>query len=74
MQDKTTKSQVRSGFQYARDLMRQADLILKDSKNLTDFSEGTELGQIANELIASVGFLAQWLEEQEEARREKEAN
>lgn len=64
---KTTKSQVRSGFKYARELMRQAEEILKDSKNLTDFSEGSEIGQIANELIASVAFLAQWREEQEEA-------
>lgn len=62
----TTKSQVRSDFAYARLLMRKIDEALKDSKNLDDFSEGSELGQMGLELMATSGTFLQWLSEQEE--------
>jgi hypothetical protein len=62
----TTKSQVRSDFSYARFLMQQADKMLKD-KTITDFSEASEIGQIANELIASVGTLYEYLVEKRES-------
>lgn len=59
--EKVTKAQVRSDFAYARHLMRLAEGIMKN-KNITDFSESSEAGQIANELVASVGTFTAWLE------------
>jgi hypothetical protein len=60
----TTKSEVRKDFTYARHLMQMADKMMSD-KSITDFSESSELGQIALELTASVSTLLQWLQEQE---------
>ena len=60
MSDKVTKARVRSDFAYARRLMQLADAIMK-GKTITDFSEGSEAGQIANELIASVGTFTEWV-------------
>lgn len=62
---KTTKTQVRNDFSYARTLMQTADKMLSD-KTITDFSESSEFGQIALELTASVSTLLQWLQEQED--------
>ena len=45
--------------------MQIADKMLSD-KTITDFSESSELGQIALELTASVSTLLQWLDEQEQ--------
>lgn len=59
--DKTTKTQVRSDFSYARELMRQADELMK--AGITDFSESGEAGQIANELTASASTFLQYLDE-----------
>ena len=61
----TTKGQVRSDFAYARKLMRMAEEMMKD-KSITDFSEPSEIGQIANEMVASVGTFSQWVNEQYE--------
>lgn len=67
----TTKSQVRSDFKYAREMMRQADAVMRSSsKNFEDMES------IANELIAAASTFAQWVEEQKESaaqeREEKE--
>lgn len=61
----TTKTQVRNDFSYARTLMQTADKMLSD-KTITDFSESSDFGQVALELVASVSTLLQWLQEQEE--------
>jgi len=58
----TTKSDVYSNFKYARHLMQSAKRLMQED-SITDYSEPSEIGQIANELIASAGMLAQWLEE-----------
>ena len=57
------KGQVRSDFTYARKMMKLAEQIMKDSKNVTDWSESGEAGQIALELVASASAFAQWVEE-----------
>ena len=61
----TTKGSVRSDFAYARKLMRMAEEMMKD-KSITDYSESSEIGQIANEMVASVGTFSQWVSEQHE--------
>ena len=53
---KTTKTQVRSDWAYARELMRQADTALK-ADNLDELSE------IALELSAASSTLIQYLED-----------
>lgn len=58
----TTKSDVYSNFKYARQLMQSAKRLMQGD-SITDYSEPSEIGQIALELIASAGVLAQWLEE-----------
>ena len=60
-----TKSNVRSDFRYARELMRQADAAMK--ANSTDFHD---LESIANELIACVATFSQWIEDQREEATE----
>jgi hypothetical protein len=62
----TTKSDVRSNFKYARELMKQANQIMKDSKNITDFTNDSDAGQLCNELVASVGAFQDWLDTQQE--------
>jgi len=62
--DTITKSAVRSNFSYARLLMQEAEKMMK-SKEVTDFSEASDFGQIANELIASVGTLYEYLQQQD---------
>ncbi len=57
-----TKSDVRSGFKYARELMQEANKMMKD-KTITDFTNDSDFGQLANELIASVTTLQCWLDE-----------
>ena len=59
MNDKTTKSRVRSDFKYARELMRQADAAMKSGTyDLED------LQSIESELIACMSTFSQWIEEQ----------
>lgn len=53
---KTTKTQVRSDWAYARELMRQAEPYLKND-NLD------ELSQIALELSAAASTLIQYLDD-----------
>lgn len=53
---KTTKTQVRSDWAYARELMRQADTALK-ADNLDELSE------IALELSAAASTLLQYLDD-----------
>ena len=60
----TTKADVRKDFFYARQMMTLADKMMKD-KTITDFSESSEIGQVALELIASASTFLQWLNEQE---------
>jgi 5-bromo-4-chloroindolyl phosphate hydrolysis protein len=59
-----TKGSVRSNFSYARELMRKAEWIMKNSKSVQEWEESSEAGQIALELIASVATFSQWVEEQ----------
>lgn len=64
MSEKITKAQVRSDFKYIRFLMQEAEKVMKD-KSITDFSESSQAGQMALELIASASIFQQWLETQE---------
>lgn len=59
----TTKSQVRSDFKHVRFLMQEAEKVMKNSKNITDWSEPSEVGQLALELVASAATFSQWVEE-----------
>lgn len=43
--------------------MQEAEKIMKDSKNITDWSESGEVGQLALELSASAATFSQWVEE-----------
>jgi hypothetical protein len=61
----TTKTEVRKDFSHARYLMQIADKMMSD-KSITDFSESSDFGQVALELVASVSTLLQWLQEQED--------
>jgi|OM-RGC.v1.035757339 hypothetical protein len=61
MNDRITKSHVRTNFRYARDLMRQADAAMKS--NTHDFDD---LASIESELIACVATFSQWIEDQRE--------
>ena len=56
MSDMTTKAQVRSDFKYAREMMRQAEVAMKN--NNID-----ELSIIAHEFLACSGSLFQYMEE-----------
>jgi hypothetical protein len=62
--DKTTKADVRKDFAYARQMMTLADKMMKD-KTIADYSESSEIGQVALELVASVSTFLQWINEQE---------
>lgn len=62
---KVTKSQVRSNFRYAREMMRQAEAAMK--ANSTDFADMTS---IANELIACAATFAEYVEDAREAYAE----
>jgi len=62
----TTKGDVRANFKYARELMKQANQIMKGSHHIIDFSNDSDAGQICNELIASVGAFQDWLDTQQE--------
>jgi hypothetical protein len=64
----TTKSEVKNDFAYARFLMREIEKALKNSKEITDFSESSELGQMGLELMATTGTFLQFLQEREEAK------
>jgi hypothetical protein len=59
----TTKGEVRSDFKYARELMRKAEEIMKNSKNVEDWRESSEAGQIALELSASASTFLQYVYE-----------
>ena len=56
MSDKTTKAQVRSDFKYARELMRQAEVAMKND-------DIDELSIIAHELVGSANVLFRYMEE-----------
>jgi 5-bromo-4-chloroindolyl phosphate hydrolysis protein len=57
----TTKSDVRSNFKHARFLMQEAEKIMKNSKNIEDWQESSQAGQIALELVASVAIFEEWV-------------
>jgi hypothetical protein len=61
----TSKAQVRADFSHARKMMQLADEMMKN-KSITDFSESSEIGQIALELSASASTFLQWVNEQAE--------
>ena len=63
MSDKITKSNVRKDFSYSRLMMTKMDKMMKD-KTITDFSESSEIGQVALELIASASTVLAWLEQE----------
>jgi hypothetical protein len=69
--DRTTKSDVRTNFRYAKDLMKQANQIMRDSKQITDFTNNSDAGQLCNELVASVAIFQIWLDEQQEQLNKK---
>jgi hypothetical protein len=71
MSYKTTKADVRSNFRYAKDLMKQASQIMRDSKTITDFSNDSDAGQLCNELVACVATFQIWLDEQQESINKK---
>lgn len=56
-----TKSQVRSNFKHARFLMQEAEKIMKNSKNIENWQESSEAGQIALELVACVASFEEWV-------------
>jgi len=58
-----TKSNVRSDFKHARFLMQEAEKIMKNSKNIEDWRESSEAGQIALELSASASTFLQYVYE-----------
>jgi hypothetical protein len=59
----TTKSEVRSDFKHVRFLMQEAEKIMKNSKNIEDWRESSEAGQIALELSASASTFLQYVYE-----------
>jgi hypothetical protein len=61
----TTKTDVRNAFTYARQLMSEADKLMKD-KSVTSFDNNSDFGQLCNELVASVATLQIWLDEQQQ--------
>ena len=64
MNDKTTKTQVRSNFQHARYLMRVAD----DAMRNTD-TDWANMIEVANELVAAAATFSQFVEEQGQQRQ-----
>ena len=63
MSNKITKSDVRKDFSYSRLMMAKIGEMMKD-KTITDFSESSEIGQVALELIASASTVLAWLEQE----------
>lgn len=63
----TTKSQVRSDFKYARELMRQADAAMRSYRPVPGENDYEDMRAIANELIACVATFEQWVEEAQDA-------
>lgn len=61
MNEQVTKSQVRNNFKYAREMMRQADELMKaDEVDLTFAQE------IAAELTACVATFAEWVDDKQD--------
>ena len=60
----TTKTDVRNAFTYARQLMSEANKMLKN-KSVTSFDNDSDFGQLCNDLVASVSTLQMWLDEQQ---------
>jgi len=69
MNDKTTKTQVRSDFKHARYLMRVAEQVMTAQ---TPYNAEYQQ-MIANELMASVATFTQWVEDQQAATDSKGA-
>ena len=64
----TTTQDVYRNFKYTRVLMKLAQKMLRET-NITDYSESSEIGQIANELVACASTLTEYLEEKREEIR-----
>lgn len=67
---KWTASQVRADFTYIRQLMRQADQVMRSIDENTDLSESSEVGQLALELIACSHSFQQWIDAEHYKREE----
>lgn len=59
--DRTSATDVRQDFTYARHLMRLADEAMR--QGITDLEESGEPYQIAMELVASAGAFMRYLDE-----------
>lgn len=60
---KKTKTDVRNDFKYARMLMQEADKMMKNEKNISDWSNDSDAGQLANDLQAISGAFQLWIDE-----------
>ena len=60
---KVTKGQVRSDFKHARFLMQEAEKVMKNSKDISNWSESGDAGQLALELSASASTFLAWVNE-----------
>ena len=67
--DNLTKTDVRGYFTEARDTMRYIDKLMKT--DITDYTEGGELGQAINELLATVSMAYEWREQQNQKWRKR---
>ena len=65
-----TKSQVRKDFKYARELMREADRIMRSYSSEWNYRDFDEAEGIANEMIAAIGTFYAWVEDMKDAHEE----
>lgn len=65
--DNLKVSDVRKYLKEARATMRDLERLMQDNNG--DYSEGSELGQTINELIALVGYTWEWREQRERASK-----
>lgn len=61
--------QVKSDFAHIRFLMKEANKIMKTGAD--DYSESSDAGQLALELIGCAHSFAQWCEEQQSFKLER---
>jgi adenylyl- and sulfurtransferase ThiI len=61
----TSKRDVRGSFKSMREMMRQANAIMKE-QGIQSFDNGSEAGQLANELVACSSIFSAWVQEMNE--------
>jgi hypothetical protein len=66
----TTKQRVRKDFSYAREMMREADVLMRSYGKQWDEYDFEKAEEVANELIAAVGSFYAWVEEMKDAHEE----